>query len=113
MQKPTTSIWEREGRIYSARAGAQRWPGGEGAWAHAEAGAEGRGDVAEEVAAAGAAAVAAEGSGDIGAEPVAAGFALRVDALHREAGQELHIFSLRNSEAQINLNRCSATTKRF
>jgi hypothetical protein len=45
-------------------------------------------------------AVAAEGSGSIGAEPVAAGFALRIDALHGEAGQELHIYSLRGREAQ-------------
>jgi hypothetical protein len=46
-------------------------------------------------------AVAAEGSGSIGAEPVAAGFALRIDALHREAGQKLHFFSLRSRKAQV------------
>jgi len=46
-------------------------------------------------------AVAAEGSGGIGAEPVAAGFAIRIDALHREAGHELHFFSPRGRKAQI------------
>jgi hypothetical protein len=35
-------------------------------------------------------AVAAERSGEIGAEPVTAGVALRIDALHGEAGQVLH-----------------------
>jgi len=60
-------------------------------------------------------AVAAEGSGDIGAEPVAAGFALRIDALHCEAGQELHSFSLRGCQAQIKLkrDRCLAPNKKF
>jgi hypothetical protein len=60
-------------------------------------------------------AVAAEGSGGIGAEPVAAGFALRIDALHGEAGQELHSLSLRNRETQINLkrDRRTVTTKKF
>jgi hypothetical protein len=36
---------------------------------------------------------------------VAAGFALRVDALNGEAGQELHSFSLRGREAQTDLKR--------
>jgi hypothetical protein len=46
---------------------------------------------------------------------VATGFALRVDALHGEAGQELHSFSLRSREAQIHLkrDRRSITTKTF
>jgi hypothetical protein len=35
-------------------------------------------------------AVATEGRGEIGAEPVTAGVALRIDALHGEAGQILH-----------------------
>jgi hypothetical protein len=35
-------------------------------------------------------AIAAEGSSEIGAEPVTAGFALRIDALHGEAGHVLH-----------------------
>jgi hypothetical protein len=57
----------------------------------------------------------AEGSGGVGAEPVAAGFALRIDALHGEAGQELHISSLRKREVQINLkrDRRSITAKKF
>jgi hypothetical protein len=40
-------------------------------------------------------AVAAEGSGEIGAHPLAAGFAERVDTLHGETGQVLHVVSLR------------------
>lgn len=46
-------------------------------------------------------AVAAEGRGEIGAEPVTAGFALRIDALHGEAGHVLHLFSLSGRKAQI------------
>jgi len=69
---------------------AQRRAGGEGAGTHAEARAERRGNVAEEISATGAVAVAAERSCGIGAEPVAAGFALRIDALHGETGQVLH-----------------------
>jgi hypothetical protein len=45
-------------------------------------------------------AVAAEGRGEIGAEPVAAGVALRINALHGEAGQVLHLFSLSGRKAQ-------------
>jgi len=80
--------------VLSARAGAEGRARGEGAGAHAEARGERRGNVAEEVAAAGAMAVAAEGSGEIGAEPVTAGFAKWIDALHGETGQVLHLFSL-------------------
>ena len=79
---------------------AQRRAGGEGAGAHAEARAERRGNVAKEIAAAGAVAVAAKESGGIGAEPVAAGFALRIDALHGKAGQKLHFLSPRGRKAQ-------------
>ncbi len=85
----------------SARAGAEGRARGEGAGAHAEARGERRGNVAEEVAAAGTMTVAAEGSGEIGAEPVTAGFAKRIDALHGEAGQVLHLFSLSSRKAQI------------
>ena len=84
----------------SAGPRAQRRACGEGAGAHAEARAERRGNVAEEFAAAGAAAVAAQGRSDIGTEPVAAGFTSRIDALHREAGQKLHFFSLRGRKTQ-------------
>ncbi len=100
-------IWRRTTDVIcyvlceSARTGTEGRARGEGAGAHAEAWAEGRGNVAEEVAAAGAMAVAAEWSGGIGAEPVAAGFALRIDALYREAGQELHIYSLRSRKVQV------------
>jgi len=88
-------------RFRSARARAERRAGGEGAGAHAEARGERRGNVAEEVAAAGAMAVAAQGRGEIGTEPVAAGFALRINALHGEAGHVLHLFSLSGRKAQI------------
>jgi hypothetical protein len=67
---------------------------GEGAGAHAETRAEGRRDVAEEVAAAGAVAIVHSGNGDIGAHPLAAGFAERVDTLHGKTGQVLHVISL-------------------
>jgi len=83
-----------------ARPRTQGRAGGERAGAHAEARAERRRNVAEGIAATGAAAVAAEGSSDIGAEPVTTGFALRIDALHREAGQVLHFLSLRGRKAQ-------------
>jgi hypothetical protein len=90
-----------------ARAGAEGRAGGEGAGTHAEARAERRGDIAEKIAAAGAAAIGAEGSGDIGAEPVTAGFAQRIDALHREAGQILHFFSFRAAKLRmIQARRC-------
>ncbi len=46
-------------------------------------------------------AVAAEGSGEIGAEPVTASFAERIDALHGETGQVLHLYSLSSRKAQI------------
>jgi hypothetical protein len=44
---------------------------------------------------------------------VAAGFALRIDALHGETGQELHSFCLRGRKAHIDLKcgRPSVTTK--
>ena len=74
----------------SARTRTERWTRGEGARAHAEARAERRGNVAEEVAAAGAVAVVGGGNGDICAHPLAAGFAKRIDALHGETGQVLH-----------------------
>jgi hypothetical protein len=59
--------------------------------------------------------VDAERSGGIGAEPMTTGFALRIDALHGEAGQILHVYSLRGCEAQVNLKRDgrSITTKKF
>ena len=66
---------------------------GERARAHAEAWAEGWRDVAEHIAAAGAAAVVADWASRVGAQPVTAGVAGRIDTLHGEAGQELHEFS--------------------
>jgi hypothetical protein len=84
-----------------ARTGTEGRAGGEGTGAHAEAGAEGRGDVAEVVTTTGAVAVAAEGSGEIGAHPLAAGFAERINTLHGETGQVLHVVSLRDRELGI------------
>jgi hypothetical protein len=46
-------------------------------------------------------AVAAEGRGEIGAEPVTASVALRIDTLHGEAGQVLHLFPLSGRKAQV------------
>jgi hypothetical protein len=85
----------------SARTGAEGRARGEGAGSHAEARGERRGNVAEKIAAARAMAVDAEGTGGIGSEPVTAGFALRIDALHGETGQVLHLFSLSGHKAQI------------
>ena len=93
---------EGEGELghSSTGTGTEGRAGGERAGAHAEARAEGRGNVAKKIAAAGAVAVAAYGSGGIGAEPAAAGLALRIDTLHRKAGQELHFFSLSGRKTQ-------------
>jgi len=66
----------------------------ERARAHAEARAERRRNIAEEVAAAGAAAVVGDGAGGIGAEPVPAQVAQWINALHGETGQILHAHSL-------------------
>ncbi len=83
------------------------WPGaegrarGEGAWAQTKVRTERRGDIAEKVAAARAAAVVADGIGGIGAQPLAASFAERIDALHGKAGQILHLLSLSDRYAQI------------
>jgi hypothetical protein len=84
---------------WSARAWAERWARGERTRAHAEAWAERRRNVAEEVAAAGAAAVVGDGAGGIGAEPVTAQVAQRIDALHGETGQILHAHSLSGQPA--------------
>ena len=72
---------------------------GERARAHAEARAERWGNVAKEVAAAGAAAVVGDRAGSIGAEPVTAQVAQRIDALHGETGQILHAHSLSGQPA--------------
>ena len=51
------------------------------------------------VAAAGAAAILADGPGGIGSQPVTASVAGRIDALHGEAGQELHVVFPRDRDA--------------
>jgi hypothetical protein len=96
----------------SARAGTERRAGGEGAGTHAEARAEGRGHVAEEVAAAGAVAVVESGDGDIGAHPLAAGFAERIDALHGKTGHVLHLISLRGRKS-LHFSGDHATSERL
>jgi hypothetical protein len=82
-----------------ARTRAEGWARCERARAHAEARAERRRDVAEEVAAAGAAAVIGDGTSGVGAEPVTTGFAQWIDALHGETGQILHARSLSSQPA--------------
>jgi hypothetical protein len=86
-------------KLRSARARAERRARGEGTRSHAEARAEWRRDVAEKIAAAGAAAVVEDGAGGVGAEPVAPGFTQRIDALHGETGQILHANSLSGQPA--------------
>jgi hypothetical protein len=73
---------------------AERRAGAEASGTHAEARAERGRNVAEIIAAAGAAAVVAERGSLIGAHPLTARFAKRIDALHGEAGQVLHRVSL-------------------
>ncbi len=80
--------------VLAEGAGAQGWTCGQWARAHAETGAKRRRNIAEKIAAAGADTFVAEGACGVGAEPVAARFALRIDALHGEAGQKLHSVSL-------------------
>jgi hypothetical protein len=46
-------------------------------------------------------AVVGSKNGDIGAHPLAARFAKRIDALHGETGQVLHLGSLRVRKAQV------------
>lgn len=74
------------------RTRAKRWARGQGTRTHAEAGAERRGHVAQQVTAAGTSAVVDDWAGGIGAKPMAAEIALRIDALNGEAGQVLHNF---------------------
>jgi len=62
-------------------------------------GAERRGNGAQEVAAAGTAAVVGDWAGGIGAEPVTAKVAQWIDALHGETGQILHARSLSGQPA--------------
>ena len=96
-----------------ARPGAEGWTRGEGTGAHAEARAERRRNIAQEVAAARATAFCAERSGSIGAEPVTAGIAQRIDTLHRETGHILHFLSPRRRKAQISFEarQLSVATK--
>jgi len=94
-------------------AGTEGRAGGEGARTHAEAGAERRGNVAEEVAATGAVAFGAECGGAVGAEPVAAGIAKRIDALDGEAGHILHfLLSGRKAQADSGAGAKRSSTSR-
>jgi hypothetical protein len=100
---PANSLDQVKLCLLLARARTEGRARGEGAGAHAEAGAERRRDVAEEIAAAGAVAVVGSGNCDIGAHPLAARFAERIDALHGETGQVLHLDSLRGRKAQVKI----------
>jgi hypothetical protein len=100
---PANSLDQVRLCLLLARARTEGRARGEGAGAHAEAGAERRRDVAEEIAAAGAVAVVGSGNCDIGAHPLAARFAERIDALHGETGQVLHLDSLRGRKAQVKI----------
>jgi hypothetical protein len=77
----------------SAEPRTQRRARGERTRAHAETRTERRRDIAQKIAAAGAATVIADGAGGIGAQPVTSGVALRIDTLHSETGQILHMLS--------------------
>ena len=79
-----------EGRARRKRAGA-----------HAEARTEGRRNITQEFAAAGAAAFGSKSSSGISTKPVTAGLAQRIDTLHREAGQILHFLSPTGRKAQM------------
>jgi hypothetical protein len=83
----------------SARARAEGRARGQGSGAHTEARAERWWDIAEEIAAAGAAAVVDDGTGGVGAKPVAAKVAHWIDALHGKTGQILHADSLSGQPA--------------
>jgi hypothetical protein len=85
--RQSPGVWRTE----SARTGAQRWARGQRPGAHAKAWAERRRNIAQGLPTAGAAAFLTKRTGRIGSQPVASRFALRIDALHGEAGQELHI----------------------
>jgi len=75
------STWTR-----AQRRTRRQWAG-----AHAESRAERRWNIAQRIAATGAASFVAKCPGGIGTQPVASRFALRIDALDGEAGQKLHI----------------------
>jgi hypothetical protein len=86
--------------LASTRAGAQRWPSGERARAHAKTRAKRRRNAPQKIAAARAAAVVDERTGDVRAQPVATRFTERIDALHGQAGQILHCVSLSGRKSQ-------------
>jgi hypothetical protein len=80
------------GPIYSSAWTRAKWRArSERARAHAETRPERWWNIAEKFAAAGAVAVVGSGSGDIGAHPLTTSFAKRIDALHGETRQILHI----------------------
>ena len=90
-QRVTDSFAKTPGVGGSTRPGTQRRARGQRARAHAEAWAERRRHVAQGIAAARAAAFVAERAGGVGAQPLASRLALRINALHGEAGQKLHV----------------------
>jgi hypothetical protein len=63
-------------------------------WTHAESRTQWRRNIAQRIAAARATPFFTKCARGVGAQPVASRFALRIDALHGESGQKLHIVSL-------------------
>ena len=76
------------------RAGAQRRTRRQRARTHPESRAKRWRNITQRITAARAAAFFAESARGVGAQPVASRFALRIDALHGEARQKLHVVSL-------------------
>lgn len=77
---------------------------------HAEMRAERRGHVAQKIAATGTTAVVAHGAGHVRTQPMSARFTERIDALHGQARQVLHRFSLRTSKL-ASIACCRSRTK--
>ena len=77
----------------SAWARPEWWTRSQWTRAHAEAWTQRRRNVAQRIPAARATPLFAKGARGVRAQPVPSRFALRIDALHREARQELHIVS--------------------
>jgi hypothetical protein len=83
----------RHAGMGSAWTRTQWWPRCQRPRAHTESRAERRRNVAKRIATTGAAPLFTKRAGGIGTQPMASRFALRIDALHGEAGQKLHIAS--------------------
>jgi hypothetical protein len=94
---------------HSARTRTRRGSRSEWAWAHAEARAERRRNITERIATGGAAAFDAKGPSGVRPQPMASRFALRIDALHGEAGQKLHMSSPQRPAGSVAAGRVART----